>query len=70
MVKGIAKPLKMAMIDKDIKQSQIADRLGVSRQTLYNSLSNDNLTFNRAAAIAEILNCKIVLIDNETGKIY
>ena len=70
MNSGIAKPLKKAMIDKEIKQKEIADILGVSKQTLYNSLSNDNLTFRRAAAIADILNCDIVLIDRETGKIY
>ncbi len=70
MESGIAKPLKKAMIDKEIKQKEIADILGISKQTLYNSLSNDNLTFRRAAAIANILGCDIVLMDRKTGKIY
>lgn len=70
MNEGIAKPLKMAMVDKGVKQKQIADLLGISKQTLYNSLSNDNLTFKRAAAIANVLECDIVLMDRKTKKIY
>ena len=70
MNNGIAKPLKTAMLYKGIKQKEIAEQLGISKQTLYNCLSNDNLTFKRACDIADLLQCDIVLIDRETGKIY
>lgn len=70
METGISKRLKMAMVDKGVKQKQIADKLGISKQTLYGSLRNDNLTFKRASAIANVLECDIVLMDRKTKKIY
>lgn len=67
---GIAKPLKMAMVDKGVSQKQIADRLELSTQSLNNSLKHDRMVFNTAQQIADILNCDIVLQDRETKKIY
>lgn len=67
---GATKHIKMAMTDKDIKPRQLADRLGMIPQTLYNKLSRDSMTFTDAEAIADMLDCDIVLIDRKTGKRY
>lgn len=60
----------MAMIEKDIKQNKVAEELNISPQTLYNTFQNDNMTLKRAGAIADILDCDIVLQDRKTGKVY
>jgi len=67
---GAAKHIKIAMTDKEIKPRQLADRLGMIPQTLYNKLSRDSMTYTDAEAIADMLDCDIVLIDRKTGKRY
>ncbi len=68
--KGLAKPLKMAMVDKGITQAKVADEIGITAQSLNNLLKRDNITYNRAVAIAEVLGCEIVLMDKATKRIY
>ncbi len=67
--KGIAKPLKMAMIEKGITQNAVADKIGITPQALNNILQRDNLTFAKASAIADALDCDVVLIDSKTKNI-
>lgn len=68
---GVSKKLKMAMIDKDIKQKDMADLLGYTNiNSVYNALNRDSMTFEIAERWADALGCDIVLRDRETGKIY
>lgn len=67
---GIAKSIKVAMVDKGIRAKELAEKSGLQTHNVYNSLNKDNMTFERASLLADALGCEIVLIDKETGKIY
>lgn len=68
---GASKKLKMAMIDKDIKQKQMADLLGYkSINSIYNALNRDTMTYETVEKWANAIGCDIVLKDRATGKIY
>lgn len=68
---GISKKLKMVMLDKGIRQKEMADVLGYTNiNSLYNALNRDAMTFENAEKWAEALDCEIVLRDKASGKIY
>lgn len=68
---GVSKKLKMAMIDKDIKQKTLAESLGYTNlNSLYNALNRDSMTFTTAEKWADAIGCDIVLRDRTSGKIY
>lgn len=67
---GIAKQIKMVMLDKGLKPSHLADMTGKNQQTIYNALSRDTFISKNTLTIADALQCDIVLRDRETGKIY
>lgn len=67
----VAKTFKKIMVDKEIKQTQIADAMGLAKQNFNNQLKADNFRINDVIKIAEILgyNVKLQLVDRKTGKI-
>lgn len=68
---GVSKKIKMALIDKGIKQKELAESLGYkSINSIYNALNRDSMTFEVAERWADVIGCDIVLRDRETGKIY
>lgn len=67
---GLSKNIKIAMIDKNIKQKELAQLIDKDLQQLYNALHRDTFTTRTADQIATALNCNIVLQDKTTGKIY
>lgn len=67
---GLSKNIKIAMIEKNIKQKELAQLINKDLQQLYNALHRDTFTTKTADQIAEALNCNIVLQDKTTGKIY
>ena len=68
---GISKKLKMVMLDKGIRQKNMAEVLGYTNiNSLYNVLNRDSMTFETAEKWADALGCEIVLKDRKTGKIY
>lgn len=67
---GMAKHIKMALLDKGITQKGLADMIGCPKQTVYNLLFRDNLTLKTAEKYADAIGCEIVLKDKESGKIY
>lgn len=68
---GASKKIKKALIDKGIKQKELAEVLGYkSINSLYNMLNRDNMTFENAERWANAIGCDVVLRDRETGKIY
>ena len=68
---GVSKKIKMALIDKGIKQKELADTLGYqSINSIYNALNRDSMTFEMAERWADAIGCDIVLRDRKTNKIY
>ena len=67
---GFAKNIKMAMIDKGIKVSDLAEKLETDSKVLSVKLSRDNLTGKSVEEIADALNCDVRIVDRQTGKIY
>lgn len=67
---GASKRIKEIMREKRIKQIDIAKEVGKDKQYIYNALYKDNLSFERAEQILDILGCDIVFKDRETGEEY
>lgn len=63
--------LKKFFIDKQVKQIQVADKIGITRASLGGILSrNGKISLDSFATIADVIGCdmKIVLTDRETGQ--
>lgn len=69
---GAAKHIKMALADKDIKSGDLAELIGYGdrKQTFYNKLSRDKMSFEDVEEVARAIGCEVVLLDKETGKTY
>ncbi len=67
---GLSKNIKIAMLQKDIKQTELATAINKDSQQLYNALYRDTFISKTGVEIANALQCDIVLRDRETGKIY
>lgn len=67
---GLSNNIKIAMISKGIKQTDLAKMINKDTQQVYNALYRDTFISNTAKQIAAALNCNIVLQDRDTGKIY
>ena len=67
---GFAKNIKMAMLDKGIKVSDLAAKLETDSKVLSVKLSRDNLTDKSVEEIAAALNCDVRIVDRHTGKSY
>lgn len=66
------KYIKKVLIDKNIKQVELAERLNISRASLGGLISRNKMGVDKLEDIATALNCelKISFIDKETGKEY
>ena len=68
---GVSKKIKMVLLDKEIQQKELAERLGYEgKNTIYNMLKRDNMTYATVEKWADLLDCDVVLKDRKTGKIY
>lgn len=66
-----SKHIKTAMINKNIKPGAVADLLGYEKkQSFYNKINRDSMTFEDAEKIADVLGCDIVFIDRQTKQTY
>ena len=61
--------IKIMLKRRNITLSELAERLGQSRQNLSNKMNRDNFTEKELIAIAEALNCTYAatLTMNDTG---
>lgn len=61
------KTVKKVLIDTNLTQTALAEKLGCSRSALASALNRDNISIKQMQAIAEALNCdlKIELIPKE-----
>ena len=62
--------IKILLIDKQLKQKELAEKLNTSRTNLTDKIRRDNFSEKDMQSIADALNCKLVikLIDKETGQ--
>lgn len=67
---GLSKNIKMALLDKELKTSDLAKLLNIDVKVLSVKLSRDNLNAKSLESIANALNCDIKLVDRQTGKIF
>lgn len=68
---GVAKRIKMILLDKGVSQKELSNRLGYEgKNTIYNLLGRDNPTFATVEKWADVLGCDVVFRDRKTGKIY
>ncbi len=67
---GAAKKLKKLMVEKGVKQADVAQATGRTQGTLSNLLSRDNMSYATVEDICRVLRCEIVFRDVVTGKIY
>ena len=66
----LTKKLKIMMLEKDMKQSEIAEKIGLTKQSINNYLSRDNFINDILIKIADVLgyDTKVTFVDRETGK--
>lgn len=68
---GASKKIRMALLDKDIQQKELAERLGYEgKNTIYNMMKRDNMTYAVVEKWADAIGCDVVLRDRASGKIY
>lgn len=67
-----SRKVKILLIDKQLKQKELAEKLNTSRTNLTDKIRRDNFSEKDMQSIADALNCKLVikLIDKETGQEY
>lgn len=59
--KDVSKLIKKQLIDMDIKNVEIADKLGVSRQRVSNILAKDNITIKDIVQILNAIDCDLFI---------
>ena len=67
---GLSKNIKMVMLDKDIKISELAYRLNMDAKVLSVKLSRDNLSGKSIEDIANALGCDVKLVDRSSGRVF
>lgn len=66
------KYIKKVLIDKDVKQIELAQKMGISRASLGGLISRNKMGIDKLEELANALNCdvKITFVDKENGKEY
>lgn len=66
------KYIKKVLIDKDVKQIELAEKMGISRASLGGLISRNKMGVDKLEELATALNCdvKITFVDKDTGKVY
>ena len=67
---GISNIIKPILADKDMTIASFACSLGNSPQTIRNMLCKNSIHYATAEKWADALDCDIVFIDRETGRMY
>lgn len=67
---GLSKNIKIALLEKNLKVSDLADKIGLDSNVLSVKLSRDSLSGKSLDTIADALDCDVKLVDRKTGKIF
>ena len=68
--------IKAIMKDKKVSVQKLADTMGLAKNTIYNTFSNDinsernGMSYENVFRFAEALGCEVIIRDKETGKEY
>jgi transcriptional regulator with XRE-family HTH domain len=54
--KSVGLKIKHALLDADLSQTELAEKMGITRQGLYLKISNNTWTVSDVRKVAEILN--------------
>ena len=66
------KYIKKVLIDKDVKQIDLAEKMGISRASLGGLISRNKMGIDKLEELANALDSdvKITFVDRENGKEY
>ena len=67
---GASKQIKQVMLEKNIKVSDLAEKIGMKPQPLSTKLYRDSMSYTDVVQLADALNCVVKIIDRETGKAF
>jgi len=56
------------MIEKNIKVSELAEKIGMKPQPLSNKLFRDTMSYSDVEKIAAAMGCDVKIVDRETGR--
>ena len=62
--------LKQAMLEKNIKVSDLAEKIGMKPQPLSTKLYRDTMSYSDVEKIADALGCDVRIVDRATGKTF
>ena len=65
---GASKQIKQVMIEKNIKVSELAEKIGMKSQPLSNKLFRDTMSYSDVEKIAAAMGCDVKIVDRETGR--
>lgn len=65
---GASKQIKQVMIEKNIKVSELAEKIGMKPQPLSNKLFRDTMSYSDVEKIAVAMGCDVKIVDRETGR--
>lgn len=67
---GATNKIKKIMIDKNVKRADLAMATSREPSTLSNMFRRDNMTYATVEEILRVMHCKIVFVDEDTGRVY
>lgn len=67
---GMAATIKQILKDQKVSQIELANRVGCSKQTVYNVMHQDSMSLQTLEKYVEALGCEILIRDKDTGKFY
>lgn len=62
-----AKVVKQLLVEYSMTNKELAERLGISAQSLSNKMNRDSFTYEDMEKISFVLNCRLIFI-TENGK--
>lgn len=65
---GASKQIKQVMIEKNIKVSELAEKIGMKPQPLSNKLFRDTMSYSDVEKIAAAMGCDVKIVDRKTGR--
>ena len=65
-----SKQIKQAMLEKNIKISDLAEKINMKPQPLSNKLYRDTMSYSDVEKIADALGCDVKIVDRETWKTF
>ena len=65
-----SKQIKQAMLEKNIKVSDLAEKIGMKPQPLSTKLYRDTMSYSDVEKIADALGCDVRIVDRATGKTF